>query len=458
MAAEAKSQTTLKDFSSIFSLEGKVAVVTGGSRGLGLHAASGFLQAGCSRVYITSRKKAACDSACEALNALPNKRPGAKAISVPADSAKIADVEALVKEVSNTTDHVDILFANAGATWGEKFDTHPDSAFAKVMDLNVKSVFNTIRLFAPLLQKKATMDNPSRVIVTASTAGMGVGTLGEQATFGYSASKAAVIHLTRNLAVELGPRHILCNSIAPGFFPSKMASGLMDIQGGEAVIAKANPNGRLGKAEDIAGTVVYLASRASSHCNGTTITLDGGAFAIRSRSIALLVSQRFDTSRAWWRIRSPPLALLNLAPQTSTRVPKKPSNHPPPSNTPAAKVYRPKALPPVSSSTLLRLPPPQSSFPFLLSPSPFPLPKFLVLLPTSNPPVLLTNPPPPSSFPSPPPPFSVPPSSSPLAQTSQSSAPILIRSPSPRSFSPILLPSPPSPIVLPHPLSSIPSP
>ena len=105
-----------------------------------------FLQAGCAKVYITSRKAAACDSACAALNALPNKRPGAQAISVPADSAKIGDIEALVKKITETTDHVDILFANAGATWGEKFDTHSDSAFAKVMDLNVKSVFNTIRL------------------------------------------------------------------------------------------------------------------------------------------------------------------------------------------------------------------------------------------------------------------------------------------------------------------------
>ena len=105
-----------------------------------------FLQAGCSKVYITSRKAAACDQACAALNALPNKLPDAKAISVPADSAKIADIEGLLAKVKETTDHVDILFANAGATWGEKFDTHPDSAFAKVMDLNVKSVFNTIRL------------------------------------------------------------------------------------------------------------------------------------------------------------------------------------------------------------------------------------------------------------------------------------------------------------------------
>ena len=106
-----------------------------------------LLQAGCAKVYITSRKAAACDSACAALNALPNKRPGAQAISVPADSAKVAGVEALVKKVMETTDHVDVVFANAGATWGEKFDTHPDGAFAKVMDLNVKSVFNTIRLY-----------------------------------------------------------------------------------------------------------------------------------------------------------------------------------------------------------------------------------------------------------------------------------------------------------------------
>ncbi|KAG8528830.1 uncharacterized protein KY384_006519 [Bacidia gigantensis] len=131
----------------------------------------------------------ACDTACEALNALSNKRSGAQAISAPADSSKISGVEALLRKVAETTTHVDILLANAGATWGEKFDTHPDSAFAKVMDLNVKSVFNTIRLFAPLLQKIATAESPSRVIVTASTAGIQVGSLGDSATFGYSASK-----------------------------------------------------------------------------------------------------------------------------------------------------------------------------------------------------------------------------------------------------------------------------
>ncbi|MCJ1394097.1 hypothetical protein MMC18_006975 [Xylographa bjoerkii] len=277
MASEADTQVQLKDFKGIFSLEGKVAVITGGSRGLGLHAASGLLQAGCSRVYITSRKASACDSACAALNALPNKHPNARAISIPADSAKVSEIERLVAEVAKTTDHVDILFANAGATWGEKFDTHPDSAFGKVMDLNVKSVFTTIRLFAPLLESHATLSSPSRVIITASIAGIGVGSLGESATFGYSASKAAAIHLARNLAVDLGPRHIITNAIAPGFFPSKMANGLMELQGGAEKLAAEVPDGRLGEPEDIAGLVVFLASRASKHVNGACITVDGGS-------------------------------------------------------------------------------------------------------------------------------------------------------------------------------------
>jgi NAD(P)-dependent dehydrogenase (short-subunit alcohol dehydrogenase family) len=114
------------------------------------------------------------------------------------------------------------------------------------------------------------------VIITASVAGIGIGTLGDNATFGYSASKAAVIHLTKNLAVELGPRGILVNAIAPGFFPSKMANGLLDLGGGAEVLAKQNPSRRLGQAEDIAGTVVYLSSRAASHVNGAVLTIDGG--------------------------------------------------------------------------------------------------------------------------------------------------------------------------------------
>ncbi|KAI2471910.1 NAD(P)-binding protein [Annulohypoxylon bovei var. microspora] len=270
-------ETALNDFPSLFSLKGKVAVVTGGSRGLGLNAASAFLQAGCSKVFITSRKANACEKAVAQLNALPNLQPGALAISAPADSSTLAGIESLVSQVAKHTPYVDILFANAGATWGESFDTHPDAAFQKVMDLNVKSIFISVQKFAPLLQKRATLDDPSRVIITASTAGLGVGTLGQQATFGYSASKAAAIHLGRNLAIDLGPRHILVNSICPGFFPTKMANGLIEMSGGADLHASLNPAKRLGRPEDIAGVVVYLSSRAGAHVNGATIQIDGGS-------------------------------------------------------------------------------------------------------------------------------------------------------------------------------------
>lgn len=182
---------------------------------------------------------------------------------------------------------MDVLFANAGATWGAPFDSHPDAAFQKVLDLNVRAVFNTIREFTPLLTaagrkgEGGRIEDPSRVIVTGSVAGIGVGTLGQHGTYGYSASKAAVMHLAKNLALELGPRGITVNAIAPGFFPSKMANGLLEIAGGQGKIAKANPMGRLGRPEDIAGAVVYLASRAAAHVNGVVLPIDGGAVLAR---------------------------------------------------------------------------------------------------------------------------------------------------------------------------------
>ncbi|KAI1438222.1 hypothetical protein GGR50DRAFT_640491 [Xylaria sp. CBS 124048] len=278
-------ETKLQDFPSLFSLKGKVAVVTGGSRGLGLNAASAFLQAGCSKVFITSRKAKACEQAVAQLNKLPNLQPGARAISVPADSATVEGIESLVEQVKQHTDHVDILLANAGATWGERFDTYPDAAFSKVMDLNVKSVFVTVQKFMPLLEKYPTREDPSRVIITASTSGLGVGTLGSQATFAYSASKAAALHLGRNLAVELAPRRVLVNSICPGWFPTKMSTGLLEMTGGTDSHAESNPTGRLGRPEDIAGAVVYLASRAGAHVNGATLEIDGGALWARGELI-----------------------------------------------------------------------------------------------------------------------------------------------------------------------------
>jgi NAD(P)-dependent dehydrogenase (short-subunit alcohol dehydrogenase family) len=130
--------------------------------------------------------------------------------------------------------------------------------------------------FTPLLQKASSVTFPSRVIVTGSVAGLSVGSLGKSGAYSYAASKAAVLHLARNLAVELGPRHILVNGIAPGFFPSKMANVLMERSGGTEALAKSNPNGRVGKPEDVAAAVVFLSSRAGGHVNGDTIVLDGG--------------------------------------------------------------------------------------------------------------------------------------------------------------------------------------
>lgn len=184
----------IKGYSNLFSLKGKTAVVTGGSRGLGLHAATGLLLAGCTTVIITSRKADACDQAVQSLKAL---HPRANISAIPADLSKPSEVERFAKEVSAATNgKVDILIANAGASWGAPFDTHPDSAFAKVMDLNVRSVFNLIRLTAPMLEKAAKergSEEMSRVITVGSVAGIVIGTTGEFGTYGYAASKAAVL-------------------------------------------------------------------------------------------------------------------------------------------------------------------------------------------------------------------------------------------------------------------------
>ncbi|KAK5141178.1 hypothetical protein LTR04_002698, partial [Oleoguttula sp. CCFEE 6159] len=256
----------LKHFGSFFRLDGKVALITGGSRGLGLHAATAFLLAGAKKVIITARKAGGEQSIDQAVDKL-NKLPDIKgcAVGIAANVAQTEDIERLVNEVKRTDQKVDILVANAGATWGGPFEPTPDWSSQKVLDLNVRGVFNLVRLMVPLLEAAATPQDPSRVVIVSSTAGMNVPHVGEHGTIMYSVSKAAAHHLSRNLAVELGPRNITTNTVAPGFFPSKLANGLIDILGGQDQLERENPRGRLGQPEDIAGVMVYLCSPAGSY-------------------------------------------------------------------------------------------------------------------------------------------------------------------------------------------------
>ncbi|KAI4683666.1 uncharacterized protein J4E88_004843 [Alternaria novae-zelandiae] len=266
----------LKDFNSMFSLDGKVALVTGGSRGLGLHTATAFLLAGAKKVFISARKnegEQGIDQAVEKLNKLP---VSGTAVGVAANVADTEDIERLVKKVQETDDKLDILVCNAGATWGGPFDPTPDWSSKKVLDLNVRGVFNLARLFAPLLERAGTRQSPSRVIIVSSTAGTTVPHVGEHGTIMYSISKAAAHHLSRQLAVELGPRNITTNTVAPGFFPSKLANGLIEMLGGQQELEDNNPRKRLGEPEDIAGVMVFLCSPAGAYINGEDIAVDGG--------------------------------------------------------------------------------------------------------------------------------------------------------------------------------------
>ncbi|KAI4687210.1 uncharacterized protein J4E84_005582 [Alternaria hordeiaustralica] len=266
----------LRDFNRMFSLDGKVALVTGGSRGLGLHTATAFLLAGAKKVFISARKnegEQGIDQAVEKLNKLP---VSGTAVGIAANVADTEDIERLVRKVQETDDKLDILVCNAGATWGGPFDPTPDWSSKKVLDLNVRGVFNLARLFAPLLERAGTRQSPSRVIIVSSTAGTTVPHVGEHGTIMYSISKAAAHHLSRQLAVELGPRNITTNTVAPGFFPSKLANGLIEMLGGQQELEDNNPRKRLGEPEDIAGVMVFLCSPAGAYINGEDIAVDGG--------------------------------------------------------------------------------------------------------------------------------------------------------------------------------------
>ena len=255
------------DFSTLFSLSGKVALVTGGSRGIGLMITEGLLRAGAT-VYISSRKKGTCNDIAQRLSSL------GPCIALPADVSTIEGRTTLITTLAQQSKSLNILVNNAGASWGAPYETYPESAFEKLFALNVSAAFFLTRDLTPVLQQTAVPADPARVINIGSMDGLHVPQLIKTGTFAYSASKAAVHHLTRTLAVELGPKHITVNAIAPGFFESKMTAEVLKQHGDE--IVDACPLGRIGQPEEMAGIAIYLASRAGAYTNGAVIQVDGG--------------------------------------------------------------------------------------------------------------------------------------------------------------------------------------
>jgi NAD(P)-dependent dehydrogenase (short-subunit alcohol dehydrogenase family) len=248
----------------LFDLTGRTAVVTGGTRGIGLMIARGLLQAGAS-VWISSRKADACESARQEL------APYGPVEAVPADLSREDECDRLATVVAAREQRIHILVNNAGATWGAPLADYPAAAWDKVLDLNAKAPFFLTRAFLPLLQAAASADDPARVINVGSIDGLVVPAF---PNYAYSASKAAVHHLTRHLARDLGPKHITVNAVAPGPFPSKMMAATLDAVGD--AIAAAAPLGRIGRPDDMAGVAVYLCSRAGAYVTGAVIPVDGG--------------------------------------------------------------------------------------------------------------------------------------------------------------------------------------
>ncbi|WP_329958532.1 SDR family oxidoreductase [Sphingomonas sp. Leaf4] len=247
------------DMATLFRLDGRTALVTGGTRGIGRMIAKGFVAQG-ARVFIASRDADACRATAKAIGAT----------ALPQDVGDVAGCRALAERLGDQVDALDILVNNAGAAWGAAFDEFPEAGWDKVMDLNVKSPFFLTQALHPLLKAGATPQRPAKVINIASIDGQRIN---PWETYSYQASKAALIHLTRRLAARLARDSIHVSGIAPGAFASDMNKAARDH--GES-LAKAIPAGRIGRDEDMAGAAIYLASRAGDYVVGETITVDGG--------------------------------------------------------------------------------------------------------------------------------------------------------------------------------------
>jgi len=254
------------DLNKLFGLHGRIALVTGGSRGIGAMIVEGYLAAGCERVYISARKTAQVESAVADFN---SRYPG-KVIGLPIDLSSVAGCRALAKELEAREQRLDILVNNAGAAWGEPFENFPEVGWDKVMDLNVKSPFFLTQALYGLLKAGGAGGQPAKVINIGSIDGQ---RLNPWETYSYHASKSAILYLTKRLAARLVHDNIIVTAIAPGAFESDMNTAARDH--GDAV-AKGIPARRIGVPEDMAAAAIYLAAPSGNYVIGDTITVDGG--------------------------------------------------------------------------------------------------------------------------------------------------------------------------------------
>jgi len=250
--------------SSLFDIAGKTALVTGGSRGIGLMIARGFVEAGV-KTYISSRKADACEKAAQALSKFGTCVPLAHDLGSTAEIHKLAD------EIKAREQSLDILINNAGASWAEPLERHSEVGWDKVVDLNLKAIFLLTQALLPLLRKAGTAEDPARVVNVGSIDGI---LSPHIETYAYSASKAAVHHLTRQLAKHLARDNINVNAIAPGPFDTKMLAPVLATQ--RKAVEASVPRGRVGTDDDMIGAAIFYCSRASSYVTGTVLPVDGG--------------------------------------------------------------------------------------------------------------------------------------------------------------------------------------